>query len=256
MKWNYAFALIIISTSCLIKNSQDINQQKGGIIFTFDDQYVDEWYSFSDIFLEYNIKATFFINRPQNLIDCQIKKLRQLAEDGHEIGCHGFNHLNAMDFKDNFEMYFSEEVNPAIEILESLGFEIKSFAYPYGSSTEQIDSLLLQRIQYLRKATWNIKDTTIDYYDNIFASTVSYSIINSMGIDNNYGITSDNIEAGIKRAIKNNEVLVLHCHNISTSQNDYSVNPDFLEEVFQLCNKYGLISIRVKDLENFFNYNL
>lgn len=255
MKRIVAFLIIIISTSCVLRDEQDRTQQSGAMIFTFDDQYIDEWYAARNKFQEYNIKATFFINRPQNLTFFQIKKLRELQEDGHEIGCHGLNHLNATGFRDSVDMYFIKEVEPALEILESLGFVIKSFAYPFGNSTDLIDSLLLTHIQYLRKATWNSRNTTIDYYDDIFASSKSFRIINSMGIDNNYGITADNIETGINRAVRNNEVLVLHCHNIDTTGNDFVTDPGFLELIFRLSGEKGLKSIRVCDLEGFFSNN-
>lgn len=224
----------------------------GGIIFTFDDQYVDGWYNFRDKFNEYHIKATFFINRPQDLTEIQVEKLKQLVNDGHEIGCHGLNHRNALDFKDSVNQYYIVDVKPAIEKLESLGFEIKSFAYPFGNSTEQIDAFLLNYIPYLRKATWNMKDTTIDYYDDIFAKADSYRITNSMGIDYNYRITLKNLEKGMQRAKRNNEVLVLHDHHIDTSKNNYVVNPDYLESVFRLSNKYGLKSMRLCDLKSYF----
>ncbi len=252
IKYFFNFILILLLAGCLSNQNSSRNQDKGGIVFTFDDQYIDEWYNFRDKFNEYNIKATFFINRPQNLTDDQIQKLKQLANDGHEIGCHGLNHRNALDFKDSINQYYAMDIKPAIEILDSLGFTISSFAYPYGSSTEKIDSLLLQHVPYLRKATWNIQDTTIDFYNEIFANSNSYAVINSMGIDSNYRITFDNLKKGMQRAKRNNEVLILHNHCIDTIKDDYVVTPAYLEHVFQLSNQYGLKSLCISDLGGYF----
>ncbi len=251
----YFWSLIIFTTSlmgCQEKKTCEIEKNKGGIIFTFDDQYINEWHKFRNKFREYNIKATFFICRPQNLTSNQITKLNQLVSDGHEIGNHGLNHRNALIFKDSIDQYYSNEIKPGLDNLESLGFEIKSFAYPYGNSTEPIDSFLLDSIPYLRKATWNKKDTSIDYYNDIFANEGSYRVINSMGIDYNYHISLESLEKGIQRAKKENEVLILHAHRIDTVKKEFVVNPVYLESIFRLSNKHGLKSIRICDLKRHF----
>ena len=243
-----ALALIGMVTGC-----KKQNEEAGGIIFTFDDQYIDQWYNFREQFIKYNIKATFFINRPQLLNQEQIEKLKQLSKDGHEIGCHGLNHLNALDFKDSLvASYYKTEVKPATEILNGLGFEVNSFAYPYGTSTDLIDKDINSHLPYLRKATYNMRDTTIDNYNEIYANVAFHHIVSSMGIDRNYNISLENIETGMKRALKNNEVLVLHAHRISTTNEDYSVDPEFLKSIFQLSKTYNLRSIRFCDLESYF----
>jgi hypothetical protein len=247
MKTIYWFIFLFVLYSC-----QEPKTEVGGIIFTFDDQYVDEWYNFREQFQKYNVKATFFISRPQLLNPEQIDKLLQLYDDGHEIGCHGLNHRNSLDFKDSVSSYYHSEVKPAEEILNGLGFEVYSFAYPFGTSTDLIDKDLNSYIPYLRKATYNMKDTTIDVYDEIFANSISHNLVNSMGIDQNYRISLQNLETGIKRAIKNNEVLVLHAHQIDTIHGNYAIDPGFLEEIFQLCHSYHIKSLRVCDLESFF----
>jgi len=102
--------LIICLTGCPLNETVKNEKNQGGIIFTFDDQYVNEWHHFRNKFHAYNIKATFFINRPQNLTNRQIEKLKQLAGDGHEIGSHGLNHRNALDYKDSVNAYYLNDV--------------------------------------------------------------------------------------------------------------------------------------------------
>lgn len=247
--WNfYLVFLFVLTISC---SEQEI--EKGAIIYTFDDQYINEWYNNRELFLKYNIKATFFINRPHLLDSSQVVKLKQLEKDGHEIGCHGLNHLNVLDYKDSIDLLLEKEIIPAIDDLSNKGFNIKSFAYPYGQSVPKIDSVLFGYFKYLRKATWNINDTTIDQYNEIFVSSNSQHVMNSMGIDYNYKITLDNLETGILRAINKYEVLVLYAHNINTTQLNYTISPDYLENTFKLCEKYNIKSIRISDLERYFS---
>ena len=244
---------IFISLTLILFSCSSL-QKKGGIIFTFDDQYIQSWVANRDLFKKYDVKATFFISRPQLLDSSQVRDLKILQSDGHEIGCHGVNHLNAMEFVGPAVRYYKEEVEPAISKLNDLGFRIVSFAYPFGPAPDSVDSFLLKHVKYLRKATWNKNNTTIDTYDNIYARPDSFNVVSSMGIDGNYSITVENLQAGISRAQKNNEILVLHAHLPDTSGLDYTTNPKYLEQVFELCKKDKIKSYRIEDLEDFFSH--
>ncbi|WP_346860219.1 polysaccharide deacetylase family protein [uncultured Draconibacterium sp.] len=242
--------LLFLFTSLLYSCKND-ELKTGAVVFSFDDQYVDLWYKQRELFNKYNIKATFFINRPQLLQPEQIKKLKELEADGHEIGCHGLNHVNSLNYKDSIDVLIESDIKPAIEILKNYGFDVVSFAYPYGSSTPEIDSALLHHFQYLRKATWNMQDTSINTYNEIFATKTNFRINNAMGIDTNYKITLENLETGLARANKLDEVLVVYAHRIDTTLRDYSIHPKYLEDAFKLCNKNKIQSIRYRDMNDF-----
>lgn len=246
MNKNFLFLILIIFTSCSKPN------KKGGIIFSFDDQFVEEWLEYQNIFKKYNIKSTFFITRPHLLNQNKILGLKKLQKLGHEIACHSLNHTNSMTYKDSANRYFFNEIKSANKILKKHDFKVCSFAYPYGKSTKNIDSLLSKEIKFIRKATWNYKDTTIDNYDEIFAKKTSFNIVNAMGIDYNYKISIENLRTGIKRAKKNNEVLILYAHRINTTKESYTILPTYLEAAFKLCKEEEINILRMKDLENFF----
>lgn len=247
MKKALIFSVILILVSC------SSPQKKGGIIFTFDDQFVENWTANRNLFKKYNIKATFFISRPQLLTPEQINDLKILQSEGHEIACHGVNHLDARTYPGPAAKFYEMEVEPAISKLNELGFPIVSFAYAYGLAPDSVDSYLLKHVKYLRKATWNMYTTLINNYDYIYARPDSFRVVNSMGIDCNYNIALDNLEAGIQRALKNNEVLVLHAHKIDQSGLDYTINPVYLENAFKLCKKDKIKSMRMEDLDDFFS---
>ena len=242
--------LVLITFVTLLSCSKQ--KKQGAVVFSFDDQYIDEWYNQRDLFNKYNIKATFFISRPHQLKSDQIEKLKQLQADGHEIGCHGLNHLNAVVYKDSISVLIEKEIKPAIKTLSELGFDTHSFAYPYGSSLPCIDTALLEYFDFLRKATYNKKDTNIDYYNDIFAKKDDYKVVNAMGIDTNFKITPENFEKGLQRASNNNEILILYSHKIDSSLNEYTVSPQYLAKIFKRCEKLNIQSIRMTDLENYF----
>jgi peptidoglycan-N-acetylglucosamine deacetylase len=241
--------LIFVFLSCSEKNEE---KRTGGVVFSFDDRFVTEWVAHRDLFKKYNIRATFFVSRPYLLDSTHIENLRLLNSDGHEIGCHGMYHLDATEFADSIDYYIDHEILPALELLNSFGFHIRSFAYPYGKSTDRIDSAMFDHFNFLRKAAMNYNNTTIDAYDEIYATWNNHNIVNSMGIDDIFEISQDNLETGILRALNRDEVLVLYAHRIDTVSGGYNINPEYLENAFKLISKYDVRSLRMSDLDEYF----
>ena len=54
--------------------------QKGGVIISFDDNYIDEWFELREVFNQYQIKATFFIAHSYLLDTDDIQKLKILEK--------------------------------------------------------------------------------------------------------------------------------------------------------------------------------
>ena len=254
MRVTLVFLVIFTLIGCVPDCEEPFEKiPSGGIIFSFDDKYVEEWIAHRELFLEYDIKATFFICRPHLLTDTEIIALKKLQKDGHEIGCHSLNHLNAQEFAGNADSYIDAEIIPALDLLTQFGFNITSFAYPYGKSTPEIDTAVSKYFTFVRKATYNYKDTTLDYYNEIFANQNNYNLVNAMGIDMGYDITLENIENGILRAKENNEVLILFAHQIIEESNNSHIEPTYLRNIFELCLQNEVKSIRMKDLGDYYN---
>jgi len=229
-------------------------EKKEAIAFCFDDSSIEEWYNYRDLFKKYDIQATFFVSRPQLLDSNLIGKLGVLASEGHEIACHSYYHKNATEYQTP-NQYMEQEILPALLQFRQFGFQVSSFAYPFGASNCSLDSALLFYFKTIRKATYNLLDTNIDQYPEIYACDTAYRVVNAMGIDYNFNITPENFETGIKRALNNNEVLIVYAHRIDTSNSNYSIHPDYLEKLFLVCKKKGAKSITMEKMyEKFNNY--
>ena len=239
--------LIVVVLVSLIFLSCKHQREKAGVAFTFDDNSVNEWYSQRSLFQKYNIHATFFISKPHFLDSMQIAQLKTLAADGHEIACHGYQHKNALNYQP--EDYINQEVKPALQKMRDLGFDPTAFAYPFGTSTSELDSIMLNYFKIIRKATYNISDTTIDQYSEIYANSNNYRIVNAMGIDYNYNISPENFETGIKRALKNGETLLVYAHIIDSSNEEYTTHPEYLEKLFLICQKHRIKSVTMRGIE-------
>ena len=240
------FFILILSLLTFLGCS--FQQEKKYVILTFDDANVEEWFAQRNLFNTYNIKATFFIARPHQLTENQIEKLKILVSDGHEIGCHGLNHLKVTE--ENQYQYFETEIEPALKLLSDYGFNVSSFAYPFGPSTPYLDSVLTGYFSFIRKATYNYNETLISLYPEIYAKKGKSCITDAMGIDGNFNISMDNLEDAILKAKKMNSFLVLYAHIIDNSGDDYSITPQYLEEFFKLLKKHKIDTVTANRIMN------
>lgn len=122
------------------------------LCMTFDDHFVEEWFSALPLFRRYNVKATFFICWPHRLDQRKKRLLRKLQAEGHEIGCHTYTHCRLPKFlqSQTVEDYLSQEIDPAIAALRDLGFEPRCFSYPYFKHRDYVTEELLKRFDVVR----------------------------------------------------------------------------------------------------------
>jgi len=108
-----------------------------GIALSFDDKDgIRGWHRFftQDEVQQLRAKVTFFVNNPDRLTPKVIDQLKELQALGHEIGCHGFRHVDALRYVQEYgiEAYIAREVKPAIEVMAKEGFHANTFAYGGG----------------------------------------------------------------------------------------------------------------------------
>jgi peptidoglycan/xylan/chitin deacetylase (PgdA/CDA1 family) len=109
------------------------------VSLTFDDGDADN-YAVRSVLAQYGLHATFFI--PSGLIGTEghmtEQQLRGLHEDGNEIGGHTLSHqkLTGIHGEELRRQICQDRSN-----LEALGFDVISFAYPFGgyeAGTKQV----------------------------------------------------------------------------------------------------------------------
>ncbi|MGC4041185.1 MAG: polysaccharide deacetylase family protein [Flavobacterium sp.] len=125
---------------------------QAGVVLSFDDAYVDEWFDASQALKQYNWKATFCVCRIDSIGSPQIKKLHQLQQEGHEIAGHGYHHYNAVKFvaQNGIEDYMKQEIDPMISSMKRLSFNVTSFAYPYGERSDALDKAVAPDFNIIR----------------------------------------------------------------------------------------------------------
>ena len=232
MKKNFLLILSIVLFSCS-ENDDNLNQQsnlQAGVVITFDDDYIDEWFDANNVLQEYNWKATFFITRFNQFSDAKIQKLKILNNYGHEIGGHGLNHLNAASFisTNGTIDYLNQEIHPMITLINNVDFSVTSFAYPFGARNVATDNLLLNEFQIIRGTTYGSSNPAIQkcFYNND-------RLVFGLGIDNNYSHFSISYFISLLEYAKNNnKVVIFYAHKpVISSQANYETEYQTLIEI-------------------------
>lgn len=261
MKKYYIYLLlttigVIFLISCENSTTPKEKIKQPGFCLTFDDTYVAEWDAIAGMLDSNNVKATFFITLAYSLDSTDFVILNNFENLGHEIGSHGWQHINAIDYLNNHSIkeYVTDEIMPSVNYLESKGLNIRSFSYPYGYNTDSLDSEMLKIFVLLRDVTEEQRKPTgrnINEIDEIYYKFDDKKIVAGLGIDKNFKIDYDMLEEGFKRAYENDEVIVFYCHKpVKKASAPYQIEYEYLGELFTLAHKYDLKSYTFSELVN------
>ncbi|MEO6773369.1 MAG: polysaccharide deacetylase family protein [Kofleriaceae bacterium] len=118
---------------------------RAGVALMFDDAYPDVWLAVEDLLAQYDAHVTLYITWYARLDQVSRDKIRQLADDGHDIEAHSVNHLRGPNYVEahGLDAYIHDEVVPSFELLRADGYDPVSYAYPFGMRTDEIDHAIL-----------------------------------------------------------------------------------------------------------------
>lgn len=223
--------IVFFFYSCL-PNQTFTKPYQPGVVITFDDYYINEWCAADAKLSSYKWKATFFVSNLPLLKKSDYDNLRKLKKNGHEIGGHGYNHLNAKEYtKTNGKSkYITLEITPLIETLKNEGLPISSFAYPFGANNQTLNFELKKYFKIIRSTS--VGKPKIEENSNFYNGTFHQK---GIGIDGNYKhFTLDYIKEVLAYARRNNKIVILYAHKpVQKSTNTYEVEMKTLETICQ-----------------------
>ena len=243
-----SFVILIFIIGC---KSAD-RKMKPGLFLTFDDRNMLHWEKQIPLFERYNAHVTFFIDHFDKLTPKQIDALNKLKEAGHAIECHGLRHRKAVEYCEKYssEKYISEEITPALESMNKVGFSSRVFAYPNSNSNELTDSILIRYFCYLRSSC-AVKDRIVKTEKFFLKAKDIHKKQKFYAASFHPKSKNDDLVHQAKEAIdrikKNEECIVLNSHDIRNKNEDGAKNfmtPDALEELLLYAknNQLGLYS--------------
>ncbi|NLI92466.1 MAG: polysaccharide deacetylase family protein [Peptococcaceae bacterium] len=229
-----------------------VSNSDSGIILTFDDKSVDDWYSFLVLNNKYGVRATFYVSSFHTLDLDKLIKLKLLQDAHNEIGYHTTNHINALRFlkQNSMDDYMKSEIFPDFNLMKEKGFHVQSMAYPYGAGNGDLDKELLKYFKNVRYTSYPQKDKRIADLDSVYLKNKHQKVVSAVGIDNGYGHSLEEIFQGIDRAYNNHEILVLYGHVLSNKPGSLNTNMDRLETIIQYAQKKGMKFHTISDLDN------
>jgi hypothetical protein len=233
-----------------------------GFALSFDDRFIDEWFSLQLLFRQYDAQSTFYLTQPDSLTKAEVYKLKQLVEDGHEVGCHGSLHLNATRYllTHSRDSYLAVEIDPAQRSLHRMGFTALTFAYPFGADNWYVNQPLQQRFTLLRD-TYSLSRSLTDLHGNQViteADPIYFRLgqgprVCALGIDADRKISESELKKGLLRAKEQGEVLLLYAHcpvrNLDPNQPEkMKVRIELLTFLFKTARELGLRSYKMSQL--------
>lgn len=239
--------LFSCNESNVIQNQQ--TSLESGVVITFDDDYVDEWFEVNILLRTYDWKATFFVSKSNELSANKIQKLKDLKSYGHEIGGHGLNHLNAPNFiSANGKIeYLNQEIFPMVTFMNNNDLSITSFAYPYGERNSTTDELLLNEFKIVRGTIYGNASPA---YQNCFYNNIN--LVFGLGIDKNYSHFSiPYFLSLLEYAKNNNKIVIFYAHKpVKTFQSNYETEYQTLIEICNYVKSNNMKFYKISELNN------
>lgn len=208
-----------------------------GILLAFDDYDAYGWEDCFDLFREYDVKVTFFINAEEPTDFCY-----HALEEGHEIAFHTLGHVDLTKLTQ--EEIYQQAIAP-IEVFREKGIELTTFAYPYGRYTQELNEMLLEHYRVLRGAfKLEINNKHV----------LRGGFVESASLDNINFESQEEYEEFITQALTKlkegkADVLSLYSHAIAEG-GDWSVSQDRLRFLFEKAGELGLQFYTFQYLQN------
>lgn len=230
------------------KSKTAIKRKIAGVVLSFDDAYVNEWFVTSQALKKYHWKGTFCISKINTLRHYQIKKLLEMQKEGHEIAGHTYNHINAVDYLrvNTIGKYMNQEIDPMLDLMRFYGLDVSTFAYPYGGRNKKLDAALLKKFKIIRGRAFceEVANKQGCYYNNS-------NLVFSFSIDDTHNHCNiPHLLNLLEYAKKNNKILILNSHKtVDKVSGDYQTKNAALEYICKYIKSNNMNFYSLSDLE-------
>lgn len=225
----------------------ELKSYKAGVVLSFDDAYINEWFDTNQKLKQYSWKATFCVSKINTLHHYEIRKLLELQKEGNEIAGHGLHHYHAEKFvrKYGINEYLKQEINPMLDLMHFYGFKVSSFVYPYGGRNEKLDATLLNKFKIIRgRAFCEEIPSKQGCYFNYSNIVYSFSIDDT---HNHFNVP--HLLKLLDYAKKNDKILILNSHKtVEKVSGDYQTKNEILELICQYVKRNNMKFYTLSDL--------
>lgn len=238
--------VIIVFSGCKkFKKEGSLNQQ--GIVLTFDDDRIDNWFKYLPLLDSAGAKATFYVCKYNRLTADQKNKLHIIQSHGHEIAYHTISHYNTVDYiykyHHTIDEFIQKEIVCGLKMMNNDGFYPTTFAYPYGTHNAVINKALKRYFKSVRALNGSYD------YSKSLASGEKNDVLYGFGIDKGSNHSDVVLTQLLEAAKSYNACAVLVAHNINTNGR-LSVSKERLLKIFSLVKSLGLKYYKAAEISN------
>jgi peptidoglycan/xylan/chitin deacetylase (PgdA/CDA1 family) len=118
---------------------------QAGLALMYDDWYSSPWTASMPMLEQYGARITVFVARYSGFEPERKAQLQAMADAGHDIEAHSAYHRRGPTYVEEYglDAYLADEVLPSIDLLRADGYEVLSYAYPFGMRTSEMDRAIL-----------------------------------------------------------------------------------------------------------------
>ena len=227
--WCTLLVIICLFAGCK-KFEKTGAMQEPGIVLTFDDDKVDNWYNYLPLLDSAGAKVTFYICKYNRFTKEQKRKLAVIQSHGHEIAFHSTNHYNMEEYvyknKHTIDDLMRCEIEAGLKLMNNDGFYPVTFAYPYGAHNGLFDKMLMRYFKSVRAL-----NGTQDFSKSIVPNTKN-NLLFGLGIDKSSKRSEADIINVLQSAKNNNACVVLVAHEINTASK-FSITLPRLKKIME-----------------------
>jgi peptidoglycan/xylan/chitin deacetylase (PgdA/CDA1 family) len=214
------------------------------ISFTFDDFPRSAFAAGGRVLEDYGVRGTYYAAIGLKESDSKmgplfgVGDLERLADKGHELGCHTFDHLAARSAATHeYEQSIRKNQIELAAILPSYRFS--SFAFPFGSVTLGAKKMCGRLFACCRGARAGINSGTIDL--NLLCAVKLYSTKSGAAF----------IDRMIEQNQQVNGWLIFYTHDVQANPSPYGCSTADLERVLKKSLQSGAAVLPVRDALTF-----
>ena len=219
------------------------------VTLTFDDTHANQLLAVEKL-NENSMHGTFYVNSPRIGTPTFLTKdnLDEMAAAGHEIGGHTLSHSKVLENETDIAKV-REEICDDLDNLTSMGYQVSSFAYPYGKSGGLIKQVVESCYENAREIG--------GIGGNSSARSESIPPRDDFGIRCPSSVTHKHSVAALQQYITNAQEngggwipLVFH-HITDDPEQDYAIAPEKFQELVEwLAEERENGRVEIKTISN------
>jgi len=210
-----------------------VQPSRGVLSLSFDDIPVTAWTEGGPILAQYDLKATYYVcgglSGAQNmgLPQFEPEHLQAIHAAGHEIGCHTFEHVSTLELSARqLEVTLARNAAWVDDVLG--GYEMTTFAYPFGDCALRAKSVLDQRFLCSRGVG-----------DGVNIAKADRNLLRAIGLESRR-LPGYDLEALVEKTADQRGWLIAYGHEVMDGPTPYGCTPADLERLIRLALDAGL----------------